>query len=262
MGRGFRWFGLSRIFWLERSMKQLTKPVILEEAKTLVRSLRERLGDGLVSVALYGSTVRGDFDPERSDVNVLLVVADADPSVLDKLAEPLQAARLAFRCAPFVIGRGEICRSLDVYALKFLEMQRSYEVLDGADPLAGLEMPAGAVRRESERELRNIIFKLRRAYLAFRPDSAALLGTLRRFLPPLTAIVHRWMDYRAVERRGGDFIDAAARHFGFEPRSYRDLLALRHRPTSSWPAVEDAYHFLFGLLEKITAEVDEEGAGK
>lgn len=243
-------------------MKKLTKTMIHEESRTLVRTLRERLGDGLLSVALYGSSVRGDFDPERSDVNVLMVVADTGPATLDRLAEPLQAARLAFRCAPFVIGREEICRSLDVYAVKFLEMQRAYEVLDGADPLAGLTMPPGAVRRESERELRNITFKLRRAYLALRPDSSALVGTLRQFLPPLTAIVHRWVDYRTVERQGGDFIDAAARHFGFEPRTYRDLLALRHRPTTSWPAVEDAYHFLFGLLEKITAEVDEEGTGK
>ncbi|MBP7866287.1 MAG: hypothetical protein KA419_10085 [Acidobacteria bacterium] len=243
-------------------MKKLTKSMILEASGTLVRTLRGRLGDGLVSAALYGSTVRGDFDPERSDVNMLLVVADANPATLDALAEPLQAARIAFRCAPFVIGREEICRSLDVYAVKFLEMQRACEVLDGADPLAGLTMPPGAVRRESERELRNITFKLRRAYLALRPDSAALVGTLRQFLPPLTAIVHRWVDYRSVERHGGDFIDAAARHYGFEARTYRDLLALRHRPATPWPTVEDAYHFLFVFLEKITAEVDEEGPGK
>jgi predicted nucleotidyltransferase len=71
-------------------------PTPYPDVNAVVRDLRERvqaaLGDHLVGFYLFGSLVTGDFDPRRSDVDVL-VVTDVDLSA-EQFAE-LQAVHRA-----------------------------------------------------------------------------------------------------------------------------------------------------------------------
>ncbi|HSD01909.1 MAG TPA: aminoglycoside adenylyltransferase domain-containing protein [Gaiellales bacterium] len=61
----------------------------------LVRVLQARLGDGLVGAYLHGSAVLGGWHPDRSDVDVLAVLAaPADPRALDELAAALSVRSL------------------------------------------------------------------------------------------------------------------------------------------------------------------------
>jgi len=56
----------------------------------LTQRLRARLGDGLVAAWVVGSGALGDFDPERSDVDVQAVSADRLPRAeLETLADAL-----------------------------------------------------------------------------------------------------------------------------------------------------------------------------
>ena len=45
----------------------------------LVRALQSALPEGLMSVVLYGSAARGEYEKSTSDLNVLIVVADLSP---------------------------------------------------------------------------------------------------------------------------------------------------------------------------------------
>ena len=237
-------------------MKPLTPDLVLAEATALAAILDDRTGGGLVMAALYGSAARGDFDSEQSDANLLLVLADPGPDTLDRVAGLLQEARLRFRCAPFVVGREEIRSSLDVFAVKYSEIRRSYRLLRGEDLLAGLSPDPAHVRLECERELRNLTLKLRRAYLAFRPNAPALVGALHRFLPQFLSILRFWADHRASAREGEDLVAAVARHYGVPEVGFREAAALRHRPEAPWPEVEKAFRLVLDLLDRVTRDVD------
>ena len=51
-----------------------------------VKELRERLGDEIVSIRLFGSKVRGDFYQD-SDIDIFILIKKKTPDVRDKLAE-------------------------------------------------------------------------------------------------------------------------------------------------------------------------------
>jgi len=56
---------------------------VMRFLKELVRELRAQFGDNLVSVVLFGSFARGDFD-QRSDIDLLIVFEDLPPSFFER----------------------------------------------------------------------------------------------------------------------------------------------------------------------------------
>ena len=63
----------------------------------LVSQLRASYGSALRSIVLYGSAAAGEYDPKRSDYNVLVIVDALDAS---RLAGRLRHARRATRAIP------------------------------------------------------------------------------------------------------------------------------------------------------------------
>ena len=57
-----------------------------EVIDSLVKELKEKLGDEILSVRLFGSKGRGDFY-EDSDIDIFILVKEKTPDVRDKLAE-------------------------------------------------------------------------------------------------------------------------------------------------------------------------------
>ena len=53
---------------------------------SFVKELKEKLGDEILSIRLFGSKVRGDFY-EDSDIDIFVLVKEKTPDVRDKLAE-------------------------------------------------------------------------------------------------------------------------------------------------------------------------------
>jgi predicted nucleotidyltransferase len=53
-----------------------------EAVQSFVKELRERLGNVIISVRLFGSKVRGDFK-EDSDVDIFILVKKKTPAIVD-----------------------------------------------------------------------------------------------------------------------------------------------------------------------------------
>ena len=53
---------------------------------SFVKELREKLGDELLSIRLFGSRARGDFS-EDSDIDLFVLVREKTPALRDILAE-------------------------------------------------------------------------------------------------------------------------------------------------------------------------------
>jgi predicted nucleotidyltransferase len=102
----------------------------------IVESLRESLGERLRSVWLYGSRARGDARREDSDVDLLLVVEDADWDdetrvfeLVSEAAEQVGANPVAF--SPRVYTPERLAQRREIRSFFIQEVDRDKVVLAG-----------------------------------------------------------------------------------------------------------------------------------
>ena len=118
---------------------------------------------------------------------------------------------------PLLIRRPEWARATDVFPIEITDMRCGYEVLRGADPVAGLAVAPADLRQALEREFRGKLLRLRQGYVAAAGDPVALglLAGAERRAPswcccapscaarPLGAARSRWSSRRRPPRRWG-----------------------------------------------------------
>jgi len=134
--------------------------------KEMVDGLNQALGDRLLSIVLYGSAARGDFQKATSDFNLLVVVENLDPTTLDALSPVV--SRWLSRKQPFprFFSPELIKASTDVFPIEFLEIRAHHVILHGTDPLEDIMVRTDHLRLWCERELRERMMRLREAYMA------------------------------------------------------------------------------------------------
>ena len=130
-------------------------------------------GDGY-SAVLHGSLVRGDFLPDRSDVNLLVVTDQVSVADLREISAQLALFEQERMSPPLLIPRSEWECAADVFPIEITDMRCGYEVLRGPDPVAGLQVAPADLRRALEREFRGKLLRLRQGYVAAGGDQAAL----------------------------------------------------------------------------------------
>lgn len=141
----------------------------------LVDALRRDTAEGC-SVVLYGSAARGDWAEGSSDVNVLVVVDDPRPASLARLTPAVVAWHDAGHNPPLLIGRDEWRRATDTFPIEITDMQAAYQVLTGADPVAGLRVETEDLRQALETAFRGKLIRLRQAYVRFSGMEPVLGG--------------------------------------------------------------------------------------
>lgn len=142
--------------------------------KDMVKRLREALGDRLLSVVLYGSAARGDFQKATSDFNLLLVLDDLEPETLERLSPVVSRWTRLGQPFPRLFSPALIRDSTDVFPIEFVEIKAHRVILDGSDPLEDVVVQADHLRLWCERELREKMMRLREAYLASKGKPRAV----------------------------------------------------------------------------------------
>ena len=156
-------------------MAKMTKR---ERAQAFADQMAGVLGDNLKSLIMFGSEVRGGYDPGHSDLNLLLVVEDASTTALRPI-EPAIADWVKRRePAPLIFTDTEWRNSTDVFPIEIEDMRDAHELLRGSDPFEGLETNASDLRQELEREIRGKLLQLRAEYAAVAADGKALTRLL------------------------------------------------------------------------------------
>ncbi len=140
-------------------------------ARAWAAPLLEGAGEDARALYLYGSALRSDFDPAKSDVNLLLVMRALGVDRLDALAAattrlPKPALESAgARHRPLILTESQLLDSADVFPMDLLDLARRRALLWGADVLAGVVVERADLRRHCEYELRTKLVGLRQAYL-------------------------------------------------------------------------------------------------
>lgn len=199
----------------------------------LVEQLVTELGASF-SALLYGSAVRGDWIPGRSDVNLLLVVDDASPDALRRLTPAVTAWHSAGFTPPLLIARDEWRRAADVHPIEITDMRLAHRMLAGPDPLVELTVEDDDLRRALERDLRDKLVRLRQAYVRFGDVPRTLGGFATASVAPFLVLL-RCTTVLLGREPGSDAagtVRALADHLGDDGGAIVEIAA--HRRDTEW----------------------------
>lgn len=214
-----------------------------------VEALRSRLGDNLYSCIIYGSSVRGDYVPVVSDVNMLIVLNQSTPEAHTAIADAVIGH---VRIDPFVIGRPGINRSFRAFALKFLSIKRDYEVVYGSDALMDFDVEDEHERFLCEQSLRNVRLRLVRGYIVFGKDRRRYIEFLRHWVPTIFVDLSEALRLADIEipHDFRDRIGVLNANFGLEDSILENLLELKEHPRHYSSA--EVVHYHARVFEMLT----------
>jgi hypothetical protein len=206
-------------------------PDVQARLRQLCDELSRAPGAKLAAVVLYGGIARGRYRPGASDVNVLIVLADASVETLSAIAGPLRTAWRAARIEPMVLTTEKLQRVAAVFPTKILDIQERHGVLHGQNPLAGLTIDKQHLRLRTEQELRNLALRLRRRFFADYDEQGglalALLRVARGLAVQLSMLLRLAGKPIPSEDRTADIFSAAASAFGLDVEALALLAKLR-----------------------------------
>lgn len=140
-------------------------PRIGSKVNSLCSSLIDIYGKGLVSLILYGSASSGDYQEDRSNVNLLVVLDDISLPNLSR-AYPLINNKRFTGIIPIFFTEDFINSSLDVFPIEFLDLKESHKILYGKDIVSSMKIDDRNLRFQCEHELKSRLIDIRRIYLA------------------------------------------------------------------------------------------------
>ena len=221
-----------------------------------VRALASVYGDGLVSVVLYGSAVRGEFGA-YSNINMAVVLDDAGLKNLARASRILHNRRFAI-LDPVFFSADHIKNSADVFPLEFLDMKEHHTLLYGKDPFRDLTIDIRNLRFQCEQELKSKLLNAKRAYLRMK-YTADLKNLLFKFFTSAMHILRNVLRLKGKEPAGAmdAVLEQLEREFGMDAATCK--LILRAKAGAARLKRKDMERLLFAFtdeLEKVAAIVD------
>jgi len=188
----------------------------LEDWRTAVKKV---LRQKLVGIVVYGSAARGEYKDRTSDIDVALVLQDANAEDMRALRTPLRIGRAAARIEPMILDADEIARTALVSPLFYEAIVRHRVLIYGKDPFASLEVPEANLDLRIEQELRDARIRLRR--LAVDANGEALRSAIDRKLRQLREPFRALLEREGVSVTSDNLeavIEVACKHWNVHPR--------------------------------------------
>jgi predicted nucleotidyltransferase len=161
----------------------------MQTPEQFTEKLKEALGAGLHTVAIYGSAATGERTPKYSDINLIIIVEKAGTQVLKAMAPMVAGWIGAGNKAPVIVVENQIRRSQDVFPIEFSDIRDRHRLLYGdAAVLSTIEVRPADLRRQLEFELRSKLFLLRQAFVESASRSGAVDEVMARSLSSISAL--------------------------------------------------------------------------
>lgn len=218
----------------------------------LLQDLITALGTDLVSVVLFGSAAAGRYVKGRSDMNLLVMVAEGAQRTTSRLLPFFSKWSPAGVAPPLVMTQEYLAASTDVFPIEFLVMAANHKTLHGSDPLESLDLAPAHLRLQLEREIKGKVTALRTRLLASGGDARALTTLSREALPAFVAFFQAYLHLTT----GGFPSDpakvlGAATQAGLKVEAFERLERVRSGELKTSPPE------LVALWEEGIAELDE-----
>jgi predicted nucleotidyltransferase len=229
-----------------------------KQLEDFVAQLRRSAGDNLESVVLYGSAASGKFHPELSNINLLCILRETTFSALSALAPAIKTWLDEKHPPPMLLTREELQRSVDVFAIEFLDIKEHHKVLFGSS-LPNLEIPMDRHRAQVEYELREKLVLLRQRLLVVLTDDKQLWSLLMHSLPAFTTLFRHALIALGdpPPKSKAETLRDLAKRFPIDSTTFTQLLDLREHPENRKGIdVKDLMAGYLETIQQVTAAVD------
>ena len=159
--------------------------------------------------------------------------------------------------APLFFTAQELRESAAVFAIEFLDMQKSHRVLHGTDVLAGIAVPMNLHRVQVEHELRTFLLKLRMHYLQQAGDAKALRAILAKSHASVLTLLRHTLIALGDEPPDAprDVFSQVASMAGADSLAFEPGLELRETGKLDGD-LATAYGAYLAAIEKVIAALD------
>jgi predicted nucleotidyltransferase len=205
---------------------------------TLTEGLEKAAGANLFALVVYGSAVRGGYEPGHSDIDVIVVLHDTGLPQLRAVAEPLMLARFQGRIEAMVLKRDNIPSAADVFPLLYDDVRQRHAVLSGSDPFVDLSITNAHRRLRIEQELREARIRMRRAVVDALGSETSIAGAVARKVKQIRGPLHALLLLKgiAVDDRLEAVLEAVGKAYGLDTAP---LLRVSLAPEAAHKALRD-----------------------
>jgi hypothetical protein len=225
----------------------------------VTEQLRTLCGERLVSVALYGSGVGGDYVVGRSDLNLAVILQSVDRATLVALRAHTPDWHKRSVATPLVLDRTFLRTAVDVFPLELYDIRERHRLLHGEDVFTQLQIHDQHLRYECEYEARGKLLRLRELYLEVGDNRGRLqelvLDSLKTFLIIARTLVR--MRGVAVAPVYEAALDAFCREFACPLPLMSQLLRIKLGKEPWSGAVEDVFHAYANEVDTLVRVIDQ-----
>lgn len=216
---------MSAVQWVIDGLPDGTQKLL----RIYVEDVTKAFGDHLDAVLLYGSAVRGDFLPGRSNLNILLFVSSYDVAVLKEYATVHKKWNKELVVAPLFLTKDDLQASAMVFPLEYQDIHDCHRLLWGQDPLVGLNVDQRYLAGEVLQSLRGNLVRLRQRFVEGGGTAEAMLILLALSITAVLPILRgaqRLLD-RPIRSQGTELLEDVEACFEMDLSALHDVWLLK-----------------------------------
>ncbi|MBN2467919.1 MAG: hypothetical protein JXD19_07170 [Deltaproteobacteria bacterium] len=186
-------------------------------------------GNDLAAIILYGSGAGGDYQPGKSDLNFLIVLAESVIDRLDRALTIVSKWRKRGVSVPLFMTKAYIQSSLDSFPLEFLTMKHQYVLVSGEDVLANLALEPHHVRLQCEREIKGKLILLREGFLGTEGNEKRIKALIASSITAFISIFHGilFLKNRGIPTTRREIVRAVADELAFDSGVFTECLDVK-----------------------------------
>lgn len=202
---------------------------VRQTLRSYVAEVTGLFGSTLEAVILYGSAARGDYLPERSNINLLLLLSKHDVATLQRYGKAHRRWSKEQIVVPLFLTEGELRSSAGLFPLEYLEIKEQHLLLMGRDPLPTVQIDLHNLRVQCEQGIRGNLLRLRQRFVegAGSQEAAVILLplSLTALLPCLRGLFR--LSGRPIPRTDEALLNELQAGLGVGPTVLREVLNLK-----------------------------------
>lgn len=170
----------------------------MKDLACLIESLQEVFSSRLESVFVFGSKANSGELPLNNNVDLFVVASEVHSDDFTNLFPAVQRWCALGNSTPVVMSKEEFHAMADIYAIEYSDIKWNYQIIYGHDVVAPVNVNYFDLRLQCERELKNMIMKLRSFYLEHGRAKSAIIPAVDTIAKTVVVIFRAMLRLRSL----------------------------------------------------------------
>lgn len=187
----------------------------MKKLDNLIESLKEKLGENLVSVIAFGS--QANVEDAKNNLNLMIVTNTLSAEELYAISKTIRKWVKAKNPIPVIMNRDEWYSSFDVYSIEYADIKDNYRLIYGEDLVPSIYVNKHFLRLQCESETKSLLLKYKNNFLMNIDSDREMKKVLSNVIKTLLVIFRSVLRLHdcAVPYRAVDIIEFVSNYLSF-----------------------------------------------